>query len=236
MTGRQIAICGLATSSMHDAPAVGTTNWEVWQLAWSHIPADRLFEPHVLSEIDRYDAHLEGRLRGQYREGLRGLDMPIYMKEAYPEFPSAVRYPIEDVITTIGVDYFTSSIAYMAALAIHEHRIGRAVRKIGIWGVDLCADGEYQYQRPCVEYLIGLARGMGIQVFVPKNSTLLTSPGGRYGCLDWAGPVVRAPGGGLPEPALVRELCAPSEGSDQDRSLRLVANSGMFDAAAGLAG
>ena len=49
--------------------------------------------------------------------------------------------------------------AYMLALAIYE-----GVDKVGIWGVDLHCDSEYSYQRPNMEYLIGLARGRGMKV------------------------------------------------------------------------
>ena len=47
-----------------------------------------------------------------------------------------------------------------------------------VWfnGVDMAMETEYQHQRPCCEYLIGLARGTGIQVDVPETSSLLKSP------------------------------------------------------------
>jgi len=32
-----------------------------------------------------------------------------------------------------------------------------------VYGVDMKADDEYGYQKPNMEYLIGLARGKGIQ-------------------------------------------------------------------------
>ena len=79
--------------------------------------------------------------------------------------------------TAQGTPYLESSIAYMMALAILEK-----VDRIGIWGVDLHCESEYVYQRPNLEYLIGLARGKGIKVFIPPQSALLSHANGKlYG-------------------------------------------------------
>jgi hypothetical protein len=55
-----------------------------------------------------------------------------------------------------------------------SNSVGAAGDKIGIWGVDLHCESEYAYQRPNLEYLIGLARGRGIKVFIPPHSALLS--------------------------------------------------------------
>lgn len=44
---------------------------------------------------------------------------------------------------------------------------------IGIWGVDMAQGTEYAAQRPSCEYFLGIARGMGINIFVPPASDLL---------------------------------------------------------------
>jgi hypothetical protein len=43
---------------------------------------------------------------------------------------------------------------------------------IGIYGVDMAADSEYGTQRPSCEYFIGLARGRGINVYLPPETDL----------------------------------------------------------------
>lgn len=53
------------------------------------------------------------------------------------------------------------------ALAIHE-----GAEEIGLWGVDMKDGEEYAYQRPNMEYLIGLAEGNGIGVFIHPDSSL----------------------------------------------------------------
>lgn len=108
--------------------------------------------------------------------GLRMAKVPIYMLDRQDDIPQSVRYPIEEVTALIGktvqgTPYLESSIAYMMAQAILELKPGD---RIGIWGVDLHCESEHAYQRPNLEYLIGLARGMGIKVFIPPQSQLLT--------------------------------------------------------------
>ena len=94
-----------------------------------------------------------------------------------PDYPQRLRdckclytqenYPFEAVAQTIGKDYWNSSIAYMMALAIHE-----GAEQISIYGVDMDGTDEYSYQRPNMEYLIGIARGKGIRVYIPHQSAL----------------------------------------------------------------
>jgi hypothetical protein len=71
--------------------------------------------------------------------------------------------------TAQGTPYLESSIAYMVAQALLELK---PVDRIAIFGVDLHCESEYAYQRPNLEYLIGLARGKGIKVYIPPQSAL----------------------------------------------------------------
>ena len=75
---------------------------------------------------------------------------------------------------TTGEPYLTSSIAYELALAIHE-----GFAEIHLYGVDLTTEGEYAWQKPGVEFLMGVAAGRGITVVVPDNCPMLR--GGLYG-------------------------------------------------------
>lgn len=94
-------------------------------------------------------------------------DFPIFMQADFAEIPAAVRYPIEEVMDMGGM-YLTSSPAMMFALGILM-----GYQRIGLWGIDMAADSEYNYQKPCMEYWIGIARGMGIEVVLPENCPLL---------------------------------------------------------------
>lgn len=131
--------------------------------------------------------HLSARRTGMdgYRERLNSLPK-LYMQKAYPEYPNAIAFPYDEVIAAIGADYFNSSIAYMLGLAIAD-----GAEEIGLYGVDMKASEEYGFQRANCEYLIGVARGRGIKVYVPEISPLCkfqndpTNPefAGRYGLL-----------------------------------------------------
>ncbi len=143
----------------------------MWTLAWDPLPlTHRIFETH--QNFRRYMGTQED---GDWHvSGLRMAKVPVYMLDHQPDIPMSKRYPIEEVTALVGktnrgTPYLESSIAYMIAQAILER-----VDRIGIWGVDLHCDSEYAYQRPNTEYLIGLARGRGIKVYIPPQSVLLT--------------------------------------------------------------
>lgn len=165
----KVAVVGLAPSS-HDAAPWHDPEWEIWGLPWDgyYHACTRLFEMHDISLLD--DEH---RPRN-YLERLEGLETPVYMQT--DEY--GVAYPLEEVIKSIGRDYFNSSISYMIALAIHE-----GAEEISIYGCDLSDDEEYAYQRPNVAWLIGLAEGRGITVHVHPASTLMqfNSSGIKFG-------------------------------------------------------
>ena len=72
-----------------------------------------------------------------------------------------------------GVLYFTSSVAYMVALALLEHDNGRKIDMIAIYGIDMLTASEYAAQRPCLEYWLGMLKPMGIKKIIPACSALL---------------------------------------------------------------
>ena len=77
------------------------------------------------------------------------------------------------MVWNIGRAYLTSTAAYALALAITE-----GVDEIKLYGVHGATELEYIQQRPCIEWLLGLAQGRGIKVVVPDISPILH--GERY--------------------------------------------------------
>ena len=73
-----------------------------------------------------------------------------------------------DLTDATGEPYLSSSIAYELALAIYE-----GFEEIHLYGVDLNTESEYAWQKPGVEYLLGVAVGRGIKVVLPDNCPLL---------------------------------------------------------------
>ena len=167
-----IAICCMVK---HVKSEVVNFNGEIWGLPWDEGRwpfFDRYFEIHPLDLLRKPEA----QRRDGYEDRLKSLPI-LYMQEAYEDIPNAIRYPVEKVVDNLGFDYFNSSIAYLMGMALLE-----GADKIGIWGVDM-ADlepvpgdpsyiSEFAYQRPNMEYLIGLARGRGVDVYIPERSPL----------------------------------------------------------------
>lgn len=173
-TSKRVALVGFA-ASYKEAP-FKDSSVEIWGLneLWRYLPRwDRWFEMHpravFADEGDRNQAaHVEW-LKTQ--DGTK----PVYMIEPHADIPGSVAYPLAAMAQRFfpGDDrpYFTSSIGYMLALAITE-----GFTEIGLYGIDLAADKEYAYERPAAEYLIGVARGMGITVTIARGSALLKAP------------------------------------------------------------
>lgn len=167
---KKIAIIGKCSNSRSDAP-LDIDDWQIWGLAWDPLPrCDVYFEMH-----ENWRNFLGGGDAAEMHHAwLAGMTVPVYMLQKEHDVPMSVAYPMDEVRdqlgkTCYGTAYLESSIAYMMALAILQ-----GADRIGIWGCDLATGGEYAYQRPNMEYLIGLARGRGIKVFVPPQNALLS--------------------------------------------------------------
>lgn len=96
---------------------------------------------------------------------------PVYMLDKYPEYPSSIAYPRDEIMKRFGRSYFTNGIAYMVALALY---LGH-YKEIQMWGVDMRHNEEYALQRPCTEFWLGIAQGMGIKVVIPESAALLSA-------------------------------------------------------------
>lgn len=191
---RKVALVGSASASLHRVPWQDM-DLEIWGLGWRKMKrCDLYFEMHTL------DLSKRGALPPNYLQYLSQLGAPIFLQAINQNIPNSLRYPIEEVIKRLGPgldpnangDYFSSSIGYMLAYAI---LLG--VDEIQIYGIDLLCDDEYGYQRPNAEYLIGVARGLGIKVLIPEESALCKFDH-RYGYEE-------PPGFGLLNPKMLEE-------------------------------
>lgn len=161
---KKVAIVGFASSSRDFAPWQDA-EYELWGMnqAYEHFQRrpDRWFELHLPDA--REDVAVP-----TYLADLPKLGCPVYMIDVDPSVPLSVKYPRERV--TRSRPYFTSTAAFMVALAIAEN-----FEEIALYGIDCTIGGEYEYQKPCLEWWIGQAEGLGIRVVIPKTSALLKS-------------------------------------------------------------
>lgn len=176
---KKVALLGFAESwktAPFDDPDV-----EIWPLneMWKYVSRwDRWFELHDSETLGVTKRDLSEGEEKRHLEWLAAQKpgKPIYMQPAFCDgrFPAAVPYPLEEMCARFG-RYFTSTIGYMLALAIAD-----GYEWIGLYGIDLASDVEYQQQRPNAEYLVGLARGMGRTVVIADGSAMLKA-GHLYG-------------------------------------------------------
>lgn len=169
--GKRVALVGFA-ESWKDAP-FNDTGVEVWGLneLWKYVPRwDRWFELH---DADTLGVTKRDLTEGEVKRHLEWLHAqpagkPIYMQPQFCDgrFPGAVPLPLESLIAQFG-KYFTSTIGYMIAMAIRD-----GYTWIGLYGIDLASDVEYRHQRANAEYLVGMARGMGIEVVISPSSAI----------------------------------------------------------------
>lgn len=184
---RKVALVGSAPSTLPLTPW-RDESIEIWGLAWRQLPrADRLFDMHP----ENFKHYARKNKPVDYIRELNRKMIPTYTCEVVPSLKCCVRYPIEEILKFFGTnldpffdgDYFASSASYMICLAIYED-----VDEIHLYGFDFIAKGEYEHQKPNLEYLIGIARGRGIRVHVARGSALCEFSY-RYGYQGrpWAG-------------------------------------------------
>jgi hypothetical protein len=175
----KIAIIGSAPSSVRLAPYTDPT-WAIWGCspgAYGEIPPGR---SDVFFEIHRWEPAAPGQPNNpankpwfspEYVRFLEQHPGTVYMAEQVPTVRNCVVYPFAEMEAEFGPYFWTSSLAYMLALAIKLRP-----RAIGLWGVDMAAHSEYAFQRPGCQNFIGIAASLGIKIVVPLESDLLQPP------------------------------------------------------------
>jgi hypothetical protein len=145
------------------------------------------FEPKDTKEIPCEDCDETGI----YKPKLRDLDLPIYMQEVDAQVPGSVKIPLQDVIDEFlsgniftgdkPIEYFTSSFAYMCAFAMYmfKDRMEKGELRIEVYGFEMSTATEYHYQKGSTEFWLGMARGKGVDIFLPHHCQLLK--GAKYG-------------------------------------------------------
>jgi hypothetical protein len=171
----KIAILGTSITSVIDAP-YSDLSWKIWNISENfkyQQRFDQWFEFHDLPTLQAAPTSTD------YFKFLASIGPRLMVAHPSPAWPDAERFPIERILDRYG-DYFTCTFAYMMALAIDLHLSMVAEGKtgvdtIGLWGVDMGAQGEYSHQKPCAEYYIGWARALGIQVQIAPQSPICRS-------------------------------------------------------------
>ncbi len=166
---RKIAVLGSAASSVGLAP-IYDLSWEIWACSPANkgiARCDVWFELH----------NPEVKLREGLAEWLDYLKKQpkVYMQTVFPDYPGSMEFPLEPMIQKWGPYWWTSQIAFMLALAIEQQPAS-----IGIYGVDMAANSEYNQQRLACQYFIQHIVKSNINLIVPPESDIL-EPAPLYG-------------------------------------------------------
>lgn len=160
----KVAIVGSALSSRDLAP-YHDTSCEIWSAS----PSNKGALPRVTAWFELHAFWFLSSPRNQewvpaYLQFLRTLPL-VYMQEQNGLVPNALKFPKDELVAEFGSTPFTSSAAWMLAKAIYD-----GATEIGLYGLDMTAGSEYEYERPGFQQFIAIARQRGIIVTVPPQS------------------------------------------------------------------
>jgi len=180
VNGTRVAIMGLSHDSRAFAPW-HDKDWEKWGIPWDQ-EANSFTTLVDMHDQDLNQSPSAGMPTG-YRKLLGNVGAPrrLFMQEAFDWAPQSTAYPFAEVNAVVfegwgkkgsfpqypvhtQEDWYGSNIAYLLALAISE-----GYAEIGLFGVDITQQ-RFDHDRPNMNYLIGFARGQGVDVYVPPTS------------------------------------------------------------------
>jgi hypothetical protein len=172
----RVAIIGTAPASVNLAP-YSDKSWDIWACS----PGNRAALPRVTVWFEMHG------LRAMMAPENRAISEPYFawlkeqsekdtfqvvMQELNEYVPKAIPFPRDEMLYLFGHNWFSSSIAWMLALAI-----ARGAEEIGLWGVDMAAEQEhYTSQRAGCTRFMEIAEERGIKVSVPPESCLAEAP------------------------------------------------------------
>lgn len=157
----KIAVCGSAPSSRMLAP-FGDPNWEIWACSPQNYDYPRVDAWFELHSLDRKLVPANDVYYNVIRNHPR-----VYIARPDPRMPNGIVFNPQPLLDKYGDDFFTSSLSWMMAFAIEQKP-----EDIAIYGVDLSATDEYDYQRPGFKFFIREAQKAGIRISIPAQSDL----------------------------------------------------------------
>ena len=172
----KVAILGMAPSRIY-APW-DNPDWEFWRINEAYridqfynreTRADRWFQLHqywdFTRKLNRSDYEHWDWLQEEH-------DFPIYMQEEFEEVPSAVQFPLDEIIEYFECDentrYFTNTLSMLVPFAMYE-----GATDIGIFGWELASTTERMHEKPSAEFWLGVAHGRGVRIHIPPGCQLL---------------------------------------------------------------
>jgi hypothetical protein len=155
-------------------PKLDDPTWEVWAL--NLIPP---FDSAGRLRADVwFDLHQRKAQTADDMRWIAACPFPIYVPPDLEDAsPNAVHFPLAEIETTLGSDYWACTFAYQMALVL----VG-PFTDIALYGVELAfgTQRERSVEWACVAYWLGRIEERGLRVHLPAHSTLGSHPA-RYG-------------------------------------------------------
>lgn len=165
----KVALIGTAPSSRMMAP-FADPSWQIWGCSPGNMG--------VLPRVDRwFEIHgnllwPENKHYGEpYINWLKEQKFPIYMQNQ-SLVPNATSLPKKELVKEFGPYFFTSSFAWMMALAMYE-----GAKEIALYGIDMASRDEYILQRPGAYFFFEEAKKRGVRMTAPHESDIMQPPG-----------------------------------------------------------
>lgn len=181
--------------------ALGPTKRDFFDMQTAHEPEIMADETWTLNTGIRWcradlcfvmdDLRWYAERYSRYGKDLRETSIPIITSALHDGFPTAMLYPLNEVVDAFGTEnaYFHNSVPYVLAYALF---IG--VKRINLFGADYTHPSTVAREpgRANCEYWVGFCRARGMTVIVPSTTTLLDACEGPsfYGYLHQ--PIVSA--------------------------------------------
>lgn len=149
---KKVCILGFGRS-LEKAP-FQDDSYEFWSCNEGDVPRfDKHFELHPFSVQNEREI-----------EWLSKCEKPVYVlnKKEFPFIKNAIDYPLEEILKQPwAIEYFSCTFAYEIAYAIHL-----GFKHIELYGcnMDCGSPRERTVESACMQYWVGIARGMGIKV------------------------------------------------------------------------
>lgn len=150
---RTVVISAMCSQYPEDKPP-GTEIWTVNRAHTMEPRTDRayFFDPHTL-------------FHDGFIEEMAGLNVPVFTREPLPGIPLSEAFPVDDIVRFFGIEYSTSTVAWMIQHAIYEHCHGDTIDQLVLNGMYHPRDSvEYLWALPCVNFWVGVAMGHGMKV------------------------------------------------------------------------
>lgn len=176
-TGKHIAILGMGPSldaftdmvkRLGGASAYCDEVWGINALG-DVFDCDRVFHmDDVRVQMARAEAKPLSNI-ARMVDWMRDHPGPIYTSHVEPGFRGLVRYPLEEVVGSLGEAYFNSTTPYAVALALWE-----GASRISVFGCDYSYAHSHSAEkgRACLEYWLAIAKRAGVRITVPRESSL----------------------------------------------------------------